>query len=130
MSSFLARLGLWPFVSRYLPQRASQLPRAPILAPSFTSPLTIPTTGFEEINISQKIEEEQLPTYKQDKYYPAEIGQILKDKYQIVGKLGYGGSSTVWLSRDLEKCQHVVLKLFVNDSQKGNNVIPTQLAWI
>ncbi|KAI2115024.1 hypothetical protein LOZ03_006700 [Ophidiomyces ophidiicola] len=90
-------------------------------APTFTSPLAIPHTGFKELDVSQGIEEELLPTYKAEKYFPAEIGQVLKDRYQIIGKLGYGGSSTVWLSRDLEKCQHVALKLCVNDSQKANH---------
>ncbi|KAI1918862.1 hypothetical protein LOZ66_005027 [Ophidiomyces ophidiicola] len=89
--------------------------------PAFTSPLAIPNTGFKELDVSQKIEEELLPTYKAEKYFPAEIGQVLKDRYQIIGKLGYGGSSTVWLSRDLEKCQHVVSKLCVNDSEKANH---------
>ncbi|KAI2001392.1 hypothetical protein LOY97_006508 [Ophidiomyces ophidiicola] len=64
--------------------------------------LAIPNTGFKELDVSQGIEEELLPTYKAEKYFPAEIGQVLKDRYQIIGKLGYGGSSTVWLSRDLE----------------------------
>lgn len=31
------------------------------------------------------------------------IGQIVKDRYQAVGKLGFGTSSTVWLCRDLTK---------------------------
>ncbi|TLD20384.1 hypothetical protein PspLS_08646 [Pyricularia sp. CBS 133598] len=35
-------------------------------------------------------------------YYRAIIGQILSDRYQIVGKLGFGASSTVWLARGLE----------------------------
>ncbi|KAI1905611.1 hypothetical protein LOZ52_006768 [Ophidiomyces ophidiicola] len=99
MASLLSRLGIWPLLSRYLPQRGSQ----------------------PELDVSQGIEEELLPTYKAEKYFPAEIGQVLKDRYQIIGKLGYGGSSTVWLSRDLEKCQHVALKLCVNDSQKANH---------
>ncbi|KAI1920683.1 hypothetical protein LOZ12_005618 [Ophidiomyces ophidiicola] len=91
------------------------------MAPAFTSPLTFPTTGFKEIDASTPIEEEKLPTYQPEHYYPATLGQVLQDRYQIVGKVGYGGSSTVWLSRDLAKRQHVVLKICVNHSNKANN---------
>lgn len=66
------------------------------------SPLTFPKSGFDSIDVSEKIEEETLPTYKAEKYYPAQIGDIFKDRYQIVGKLGYGVTSTVWLCRDLQ----------------------------
>ncbi|KAF5623651.1 serine threonine kinase [Fusarium sp. NRRL 25303] len=34
-------------------------------------------------------------------YYPMGIGQVIHETYQVVAKLGYGTSSTVWLSRDL-----------------------------
>ncbi|PLB37916.1 kinase-like domain-containing protein [Aspergillus candidus] len=33
--------------------------------------------------------------------FPTHIGEILNHRYQIVGKLGYGSSATVWLCRDL-----------------------------
>ena len=47
------------------------------------------------------MEEERLPFYKLEDYYPMQIGQVLENRYQVVVKLGYGTSSTVWLSRDL-----------------------------
>ncbi|KAF5576170.1 serine threonine kinase [Fusarium pseudocircinatum] len=46
-------------------------------------------------------EEERLPFYKRQNYYPMRIGQVIKETYQVIAKLGYGTSSTVWLSRDL-----------------------------
>jgi hypothetical protein len=58
------------------------------------------TSGFV-VDISRKIEEEDLPLYKAENYYPASIGQVLESRYQIVSKLGYGTSSTVWLCRNL-----------------------------
>ena len=49
----------------------------------------------------QKIDEETMPGYIADSYYPVYIGDIYNSRYQILGKLGYGVHSTVWLSRDL-----------------------------
>lgn len=67
-------------------------------------PREFPTTGFEEIDPSQKVEEERLSCYNRDQYYPMRIGEVLQDRYQVVAKLGYGVTSTVWLSRDLRCC--------------------------
>ncbi|ODH13935.1 CMGC/SRPK protein kinase [Paracoccidioides brasiliensis] len=66
------------------------------------SPLTFPSSGFDLTDASESIEEETLPTYKAEKYYPARIGKIFNDRYQIVWELGYGVTSTVWLCRDLQ----------------------------
>jgi len=51
--------------------------------------------------VHEKVEEDLLPDYIASRYYPVRIGQVLSDRYQIVGKLGFGASSTVWLARDL-----------------------------
>lgn len=34
-------------------------------------------------------------------FYPVKVGGVFNDKYQITGKIGYGASSTVWLSKDI-----------------------------
>lgn len=69
------------------------LPRLRIRATcKFFGTLTNPTQPFEE---------EQLPWYRPDQFYPAHVGEILDTKYKIVGKLGYGAYSTVWLCRNL-----------------------------
>ena len=49
----------------------------------------------------ERIEEEILPDHDRSIYYPAIIGQKLQDRYLIVGKLGFGACSTVWLCRDM-----------------------------
>jgi hypothetical protein len=64
-------------------------------------PREFPSSGFEVIDPSQVVEEERLPFYCRDEYYPMRIGAVIKDRYQVVAKLGYGTSSTVWLCRDL-----------------------------
>ncbi|KAK2765391.1 hypothetical protein FQN54_008237 [Arachnomyces sp. PD_36] len=78
--------------------------------------LTFPTSGFEIVDPSEIVEEETLPTYKPEKYYPVRIGQVLEDRYQIVGKVGYGVFSTVWLARDFQESRHVVLKICVSST--------------
>ena len=54
------------------------------------------------IPTNHAIEEETIPGYIAGRYYPIRVGEILKEQYQIVGKLGFGASSTVWLARDME----------------------------
>jgi serine/threonine-protein kinase SRPK3 len=65
-------------------------------------PLVSPKQGTILIPASEKAEEETLPGYVATRYYPVRIGQIFRDRYQVVGKLGFGTTSTVWLARDLE----------------------------
>ena len=48
----------------------------------------------------QPVEEETLPRYHQKRYYPVKIGDIFKNQYRVITKLGYGAYSTVWLARD------------------------------
>lgn len=64
-------------------------------------PREFPSSGFVEIRLAQKIEEESLPSYNRNEYYPMRIGDVVRGRYQVVAKLGYGSSSTVWLARDL-----------------------------
>ncbi|KAK0387560.1 hypothetical protein NLU13_3806 [Sarocladium strictum] len=59
-----------------------------------TQPKVFPTVGFEKFPADDPIEEERLPGYSPERYYAAQIGQVLQDRYQIIGKLGFGGGST------------------------------------
>lgn len=54
------------------------------------------------LNPDDKLEEEKLPWYSEDHLYPVKIGDVFRSRYQVIGKLGYGGYSTVWLGRDLQ----------------------------
>jgi hypothetical protein len=51
---------------------------------------------------SERIEEETVTNYKANEFYPVELGKVFHLRYQIIGKLRYGTTSTVWLCRDLE----------------------------
>ncbi|TFK89729.1 kinase-like protein [Polyporus arcularius HHB13444] len=57
------------------------------------------------------IEEERVPWYDPKDFYPIRIGEVFQSRYQVVGKLGYGGYSTVWLCRDLVGHCHVAVKV-------------------
>lgn len=61
-----------------------------------------PVDGFEKLSLEEKIEEEQVPAYKAERFYPVRLGEVVKSRYQIVAKLGFGTASTIWLCRDLE----------------------------
>lgn len=63
------------------------------------------TSEFEAIDPTEEVEEETLPTYDVEKYYPVRLGEVLDGRYQVVAKLGYGVTSTVWLGRDLRYIQ-------------------------
>lgn len=65
-------------------------------------PLNFTNPNFIQLPTSQAIEEEIIPGYVVGQYYPTRIGEILQDRYQVVGKLGFGASSTVWLARDMK----------------------------
>ncbi|PLB47751.1 kinase-like protein [Aspergillus steynii IBT 23096] len=55
-------------------------------------------------------------------YYPTRIGEVIKERYQVIGKLGFGFTSTVWLARDLDNRHHVMLKIFIQTSSMGQQV--------
>ncbi|KAK2807680.1 hypothetical protein FQN51_000117 [Onygenales sp. PD_10] len=55
------------------------------------------------IDPSQLVEEENSPFYNSAYFYPARLGEVLNDRYQIVTKLGHGSRATVWLARDLHQ---------------------------
>ncbi|KAI0406273.1 serine threonine protein kinase, CMGC group [Xylaria palmicola] len=85
-------------------------------------PLNFSNSNFKKIRLEEKIEEELYPDFVASRYYPVRIGEILRDRYQIVGKLGFGTTSTVWLARDLGGRRHVALKLFVNSESMGKQL--------
>lgn len=90
---------------------ASLLQAARRLLRSPSPPRQFPTTGFDVIDSSHKIEEEEWEWYTLDEFYPVQIGQVFNSKYQVVGKLGYGAYATVWLCRDLKEHRYVALKV-------------------
>jgi serine/threonine-protein kinase SRPK3 len=64
--------------------------------------MCFPNSSFETVRPSEVLDEERFEHIKQGQYYPANIGDVLTCKYQIIGKPGFGVTSTVWLAHDLE----------------------------
>ena len=46
--------------------------------------------------------EEGRSTYVPGGFHPVYIGDVYHGRYQVINKLGYGVSSTVWLVKDLK----------------------------
>lgn len=64
-------------------------------------PWPLSTAVAPVISESKPLEEEKSPYYDPERFYPARLGEVLNNRYQIATKLGYGTGSTVWLARDL-----------------------------
>lgn len=89
---------------------------------------------FKLLEPSILVEEESIPNYKARRYYPVKFGEVFNDRYRVVGKLGYGSSSTVWLCQDpdvrklnyanvktcswtVRELRYIALKVYVNSSK-------------
>ncbi|KAI2819744.1 hypothetical protein CBS147343_2995 [Aspergillus niger] len=86
------------------------------------SPRTFLTSGFELLDPRIEIEEERLPTYSPQKYYPVQEGEIFNDRYQAIAKVGFGVTSTVWFARDLVESTHVILKIYVSSQGRDHEL--------
>ena len=64
------------------------------------SVIVFPNNGFDIIE-EPPVEEEESEKFSSGDYYPIVIGDLLDSRDQVVGKLGSGVSSTVWLARDM-----------------------------
>ena len=60
-----------------------------------------PDSKAQILSAAKPVEEETLPKYSPQTFYAAKIGDKLNDRYEIVAKLGYGMTATVWLAKDL-----------------------------
>ncbi|EFE37918.1 hypothetical protein TRV_07408 [Trichophyton verrucosum HKI 0517] len=92
------------------------------MSSNLRAPLSFPSSGFDLVDKTRNIEEETLPTYTPEKYYPVHLGQVFQGRYQVVGKVGYGGSSTVWLARDFRDARHVILKMCVSSREPSHEL--------
>lgn len=111
-----------PRVTFFFPSR--RLTRPPVLfTPSFLRSQRLRTGVLIRLKLRKdRIEYnwikdvETLEEYAPGGYYPIMIGNVLHDRYHIADKLGFGGSSTVWLARDLYLKRYVALKVNIADS--------------
>jgi serine/threonine-protein kinase SRPK3 len=68
---------------------------------ALTSKSDTPST-WDLIPSDKETEEESVPGYHVDAFYPVKIGELFKSKYLVIAKLGFGTSSTVWLCKHVE----------------------------
>ncbi|KAE8349566.1 CMGC protein kinase [Aspergillus coremiiformis] len=72
----------------------------------------------------EPIDEERCLGYHSKDFYPAMPGEVLGSRYQILVKVGWGATSTVWFVRDMRGGEEepegaVALKIIDNDSQRA-----------
>ncbi|RWA08519.1 hypothetical protein EKO27_g6589 [Xylaria grammica] len=85
-------------------------------------PRVFPTSGFEIIDSSKKVEEEGMSIYKPEIFYPVRLGEVFQNRYQVVAKIGFGSSSTIWLGHDLRDHTYVSLKVHINTIQNNREL--------
>lgn len=49
------------------------------------------------------VEEETIPGYDHKCFFPMNPGQVLRGRYKVFAKLGWGSTSTVWLAEDTSR---------------------------
>ncbi|OJZ83706.1 hypothetical protein ASPFODRAFT_62835 [Aspergillus luchuensis CBS 106.47] len=81
--------------------------------------MCFPTSGWDTIPAAEILDEERLDGFKKGQYYPVNIGDFFASKYQVIGKLGFGVTSTAWLARDLEGHRYVTLKVYTRDEDNA-----------
>jgi serine/threonine protein kinase len=79
----------------------------------YRQPFTLPLPKL--ISNPHLVDEERVPWYEENRFYPTKPGDVLADRFQILAKIGYGGSSTTWLARDIRK-MYVAFTILTLDS--------------
>jgi hypothetical protein len=59
--------------------------------------LNVPVSRLNILDSNYILEEEHHEEFQKGLYYPLRIGDVLVSRYQVVGKLGFGATSTAWL---------------------------------
>ncbi len=67
--------------------------------------------GPEYYEDSDSSEDEGMPDYKIGGYHPVHVGEVYKERYVTIQKLGWGHFSTVWLAKDRKYDSYVALKI-------------------
>ncbi|KAI0339490.1 kinase-like protein [Trametopsis cervina] len=83
--------------------------------------------GFQPRYIPSLLDDvEHVEEYHPGGFHPLQIGDLYSDdRYKIIHKLGFGGSSTIWLARDSSQGKLVTLKAMRADmSNKPTEEMP------
>ncbi|KAH7237314.1 kinase-like domain-containing protein [Fusarium solani] len=96
------------------------------LPPSRTAAIharNFPSEGFDVLPIDRKVEEETLPEYRAEGFYPVKLGEVFASRHQVVAKLGFGTTLTVWLCRDLTEDVLVTLKVCTTGQDTAQGLV-------
>ncbi|CAI7625047.1 unnamed protein product [Penicillium palitans] len=63
----------------------------------------LPPNSGPLIPQQELVDEEACPDYNSAAFYPANPGEVLANKFQLLVKIGWGSQSTVWLARDISR---------------------------
>lgn len=100
---------------RMLPEdvpRSSPFSRpSPLTPKSFLTRSLFTMPEYAPIDGSERLEK-----YTPGGYHPILVGDTIRDRYQVVDKLGHGGWSTVWLVHDADEQKYLALKVGIVDS--------------
>lgn len=59
--------------------------------------------SFHTLPSDTPIEEETIPGYDPQKFYPVNPGDLFNNRYKTIAKVGWGRTSTVWLAQDTRR---------------------------
>ncbi|KAL8786573.1 MAG: hypothetical protein Q9213_002710 [Squamulea squamosa] len=62
------------------------------------------------------LKEEPLDFYCPGRYHPVKLGDVFRNRYKVIRKLGWGLYSTVWLAKDASIDKHIALKILSADA--------------
>jgi serine/threonine-protein kinase SRPK3 len=71
---------------------------------------------------------EDIQNYRPGGFHPVHIGDVIRDEYRILHKLGCGGFSTVWLARALTDQRLCALKILAANAPSDELDIMLYLA--
>ncbi|KAI2737270.1 hypothetical protein DTO013E5_6610 [Penicillium roqueforti] len=71
----------------------------------------------------ERIEAQSLPRYHEKHYYPVKIGEVFKDQYRVIAKLGYGAYPTVWLAWDQRAEQYTSVKVCISQGTDSSPIL-------
>ncbi|KAK4545354.1 hypothetical protein LTR36_003534 [Oleoguttula mirabilis] len=88
-------------------------------------------SNIKLLESDEPIEEQTLPHYQPSDFYPVHVGELFNERYQVLGKLGYGSKSTIWMCYDISDDVYVTLKVCAahgDDRSDGESSTDSELA--
>ncbi|KAJ5100394.1 hypothetical protein N7456_006446 [Penicillium angulare] len=72
---------------------------------------------------------EDLEGYQPGGFHPVHIGDTFgpSQRYRVINKLGFGGSSTVWLCRDTQGAGYVALKIMIAELEEEKGTVQVDM---